>query len=183
MMVGQMQFTKNSRANALYSGTIGAYLEVSELPFDQGHDHIALEQAAIWLYANNPLVQRFASSLSPTNIPRFPTLQTSDESEVRPCYRPDIIVHGDPFDNETHNEDFAFGCLLQAQDLSASSTERWLGKNDPDLEALLFPWLYPYGRGHWRKRDSRDGLTMFKDAQWKLSWVVPVFRNDHYWPA
>jgi len=70
----------------------------------------------------------------------------------------------------------------------ADQDHQWLVKADPNLEPLLFPWLFPYGRGQWRQptinepeRFYRD--TLGRDVKKRLNSVVSHFRDDHYWPA
>lgn len=58
-----MQITRNTRARALYTGTIGAYVEASTSRIDANHDVVRLEIAAQWLQENNPLVQRYAQDV------------------------------------------------------------------------------------------------------------------------
>lgn len=59
-------------------------------------------------------------------------MQVADPIELGP----DIVVDGETFDCETHNEDYSFDRLPQAA-IVADQTQ-WTSRGDPDLEALLF---------------------------------------------
>ena len=147
---------------------------------DRAQDIGPLNQARDWLLRNNPLIAQFSTSLPSYTQERFPSIQTSNPEETRPFYRSDIVVTGEYLDAETHDEDFHHSRLLQAADVRDNSS--WVGKNDPNLEALLFPCFYPFGRGHWQVNTAGDNQTLLKDAQAKLNSVIPHFREDHYWP-
>ena len=59
-----------------------------------------------------------------------------------------VVVPNVDFDVESHNEDFHFSRLAAG---FAKVAGRYIPiqNSDRDLEALLFPNFYPYGRGHW----------------------------------
>ena len=61
-----------------------------------------------------------------------------------------------------------------------------LNGGDPDVEALLFPHLYPYGKGHFHYRaqneKGRSEYTHQMDAKQKLNSVNSSFHDDWYWP-
>jgi hypothetical protein len=52
----------------------------------------------------------------------------------------------------------------------------------PDVEALAFPHLYPYGRGQWvegtRTEQGRLEYTRHMDVKGKLNSVSSAFRDD-----
>ena len=164
---------------ALYSGTIGGFLQSSPQALDRGQDAQGLTAAANWLKTHNRFLQGYTVSIIDIPTVRLPTFETSDPDERRPCHRPDLIVRADQYDPETHDEDFRFDRLLEGQDMA--NDDRWYSKGDKDLEARIFPWLYPYGVGHFRKDEPSHFKTAFKDAQYKLNWTVSHFRDDHYW--
>jgi len=61
-----------------------------------------------------------------------------------------------------------------------------LNGGDPDVEALLFPHLYPYRKGHFHYRawneKGRSEYTCQMDAKQKLNSVNSSFHDDWYWP-
>lgn len=61
-----------------------------------------------------------------------------------------------------------------------------IANNDPLLECLLFPDLYPHGYGHYipPKRENRKYYydTLTKDAKLKLLCPNSAFRLHWYWP-
>lgn len=167
----------NPRAVALYSGSIGAFLQTSTHQLDQQQNAQALSVAAAWLEETNHLMQEYASTLVLDSTPRFPTMQVADPVQLSP----DIVVDGEAFDCETHNEDHAFDRLPQAAIVTDQT--QWTSKGDPDLEAVLFSSsVSMVGWPLYIQPDSQF-TTALKDAQHKLYWIVPHFSDNHYWPA
>ena len=60
-------------------------------------------------------------------------------------------------------------------------------RTDPIIEPLLFPVLYPFGRGHWirpaKENRIRGKDTLLQSVRQKLNSAISHFREDHYWPA
>lgn len=186
-----MTVTKNQHAAALYSGSIGAYLESSTRRIDQIQDQRQLCACRDWLVEHNPLFARYAPHErwmeDDHDIHRpFPVMEPSDREEIRPMNCPDLILNPMPYHPETRDEDFHYTRLPEAR--IADQDHQWLGKADPNLEPLLFPWLFPYGRGHWCQPTVNEPErfyhdTLGRDVKKRLNSVISHFRDDHYWPA
>ena len=106
--------------------------------------------------------------------PRLPHVFIEDQTVEPsiPSGRPDIVVDPLNYENEVRNEDFRYhrlpsGVLEGTGDLmnSASTVEaqnnvasisRVINHGDQNVEALLFPTLYPYGRGQWQYHKVRS---------------------------
>ena len=169
-----MYTSQNPRPHHLYSGTIGSYLPSSQHAFDRDHNKEQLERAAAWLKGHNPVVRAYIEDVINESRRGFPTMACTDRSELRPSDRPDILVSGDAYDAETRNEDFRHGRLIEGEDLR--SPKAFIGKGHPDLEAMMFPVLYPQGRGHHQQDpDDRKQETIFRNAQRKIDMAVPHF--------
>ncbi|CAB4437019.1 unnamed protein product [Rhizophagus irregularis] len=67
-LTGAMNYSHNVRAHALYSGTLGAFLDSNEeRPTDNGASYDeTLRRAAAWLAVNNPYLRPFTNILTST---------------------------------------------------------------------------------------------------------------------
>lgn len=186
-----MGLTKNHRAVALYSGCIGAFLESSSNRLDVGHDVDHLERCRIWLLNNNPLFQRYdiraELQLHPLPTASISTLTVNEET--RPMYYPDLVMNPIDYLPETANEDhrgFRLPVGLMS-DPNSSHRPLSISRSDPALELLLFPVLYPWGRGQWTWQSKATRIpyknTRLVDTKLKLNCAISHFRDDHYWPA
>ena len=54
-----MNIIRNPRAVALYSGTIGVFLESSDIQANTGHNLDLLHSCRDWLLANNAIFSRY----------------------------------------------------------------------------------------------------------------------------
>src|SRR6185295_8865381 len=72
---------------------------------------------------------------------------------------------------------------------TTAGTQCFIPYADPDLEALIFPHLFPYGRGHYKYyiQNLPSTRRLFLDTYQK--WIKlcllcpdPRFREDWYWP-
>ena len=131
----------NQRAIALYSGTLGAYLESSSHLHDGNHDRLQLEQAAEWLVRHNALYRQWYDGIRSITEPNLPVMQPVNLLESRPPLRPKIIMNPEAYDVETGNEDFQThrrpGTIHRTRQNNTMSNE------EPEQEMLLFPCLYP----------------------------------------
>lgn len=121
-MAGDFALSRSSRAHALYTGTIGAFLDRETV---QTWYHDTLPNAALWLRRHNPLLRQFVSTSEMAlrdNAPRpLPTAMeihahhviggVSREEERSEAGRA-IVVPYDDFPEETHDEDNAFARLM-----------------------------------------------------------------------
>jgi hypothetical protein len=184
--------TQNPRAIALYSGVLGAWLESSRHNrYDRDHDVELLERCRDWLLENNPVFQRHdvqANIQVPDPLPLI-QLINDHRQERRPANRPDIVLDPHQYDPETRNEDFRYHRLPVGHvvGLRADGNLPLLFRWDRDVEVLLFPHLYPFGRGQWIEQvveaHGRREYTYQMDVKRKLNSVNPVFRNDWYYPG
>src|SRR4051812_11570188 len=109
-----MTITKNPRAAALYSGSIGAYLESSTRTIDQIQDLAQLCVCRDWLIEHNPLFSRYARCRQwleyDHEIPRpLPAMEPSTADETRPMSWPDLILNPIPYHPETRDEAVMIG--------------------------------------------------------------------------
>jgi hypothetical protein len=184
--------TQNPRAIALYSGVLGAWLESSRHNrYDRDHDVELLERCRDWLLENNPVFQRHdirANIQVPDPLPLI-QLINDHRQERRPANRPDIVLDPFQYDPETRNEDFRYDRLPVGHvvGLRGAAKLPLLFRYDRDVEVLLFPHLYPFGRGQWIEQvvgaRGRRQYTYQMDVKRKLNSVNPVFRNDWYYPG
>jgi hypothetical protein len=188
-VTGRMNITHNPRAVALFSGSIGAYLESSQNTIDRGHDLTHLKRCRSWLLTHNPIYRRY-DVRSELNISPLPTAELSNkDSEIveRPLGRPDIVLNPEPYDLATQNEDHRHFRLPVASVTDSHGTSIGLVRSDPAIELLLFPLLYPHGHGQWIRPAKIDRVrgknTLLQDTQRKLNSAISHFREDHYWPA
>ncbi|GES73489.1 DNA helicase Pif1, ATP-dependent [Rhizophagus clarus] len=121
-IVGTMNYSKNIRSFTLYSGISN------------------------WLKDNNPYLKSFNIHLENQeqniNLP-FP-IATHFEKENIPIIRSgEIVVSSNDFDVEIHDEDAHFSQLMAGFARTDNNLSLPISLNDPNLEALLFPDLYP----------------------------------------
>ena len=183
-----MKVSQNQRAIALYSGSIGAFLESSVSHSDQGYDTAHLEQCRIWLIQNNSLFCQY-DVRSELQIQPLPTVELIDSStkETRPTARPEVVMNPFEYPSETRNEDYRYHRLPVAQLQNAMGLNVSVMRSDPELELMLFPVLYPWGKGQWIRRPASQRVrgkdTLMQDCRIKLNSIISHYRDDHFWPA
>ncbi len=155
-LTGTMNFSKNMRSLILYSGMLGAYLE--ENPSDKSWLDNTLINAADWLKQNNPFLKSYSHLLdlpgSQTANP-FPSAHHLPNDDSAPPYLPnDIVVPNINFNVEIHDEDYHYTHLMAGFVKTSDNTSLPLAINDPNLEVLLFPDLFPNGKGHYYDSNS-----------------------------
>ena len=186
-LTGRMNITRNPRAIALFSGVIGAYLESNQCKINSGHDINLLKKCRKWLLEHNPVFARHdvRTELCINQLPR--TDLFDEEAEVRPLNRPDIALNPEVYDERTQDEDYRYFRLPIASFQDNNRQTIGLLRSDPAIELLLFPILYPYGRGHWVRPVKDDRVrgrnTLLQNVQQKLNGAISHFREDHYWPG
>jgi hypothetical protein len=179
-----MTVSKNEAALALFSGVLGAFLHSSAEWRPTSLDVERLSRAATWLRENNPLFGRWASPRFVQDRLVLPSV-IADSEERLPDSRPDIVLDPSQFDPVTHNEDYSFRRLPVAVD--ALRAGDCLAGAEAETEMLLFPILYPHGRGAYDSASHpatapRRRYTLAEDTQLKLGSIIPHYRDDHYWP-
>jgi hypothetical protein len=195
-IVGTMGYSVNFRALALYSGIIGAYLQPlnpNHIPNETIFDDTLL-QAASWLSVRNPYLHNYTNIIHQrynTRItdPFLTATHIPNDDTAPPVNQRDIIVPNINLPSEVHNEDFHYSRLMAGFVDNANNNSLPISIYDPNLEALLFPHLFPDGKGHFhdmkeqaQSNESRSE-TLGKYAKHMLLFDDPRFRLDHYWPT
>jgi len=198
-MTGQMGYSKNRRALTLYSGMLGAFLEHTDLsePNNRWY-HPSLRYASAWLQENNPYLSAYYSLASrlhqqhqhnPTTIPvvwpqathisvNNSTLITNQSEIVMPPY---------VLPNEIHNEDAHYSRLAIGFLIDNNERQIPLSFADSELEAIIFPDLFPDGHGYYggicsQSQSSTDvALTYGKYVKARLIGYDPRFRLHPVW--
>src|SRR5439155_24637590 len=147
ILSGTMKFSKNFRSLTLYSGMEGAFL----IDCDSERDNNSwidrnLMKAANWLKQHNPYIRPYSSLIS-SNLNRsdpFPTAMHSIEDENVPRLQTgDIVVSPLDFPTEVHDEDSHYSRLMAGFVKTPENSLLPLSLDDPNLEPLLFPDLFP----------------------------------------
>jgi PIF1-like helicase/Helitron helicase-like domain at N-terminus len=195
---GDMQFSKNMRALKLYSGILGAFLTNPENQNNNNNLSWLTPQlctAARWLKHHNKYLRPYSrlisasSLLSETYQDTFPTaMHLPSDTNAPPFQEGDIILSSADFSTEVHNEDFHYTHLM-AGFVQTPTTTLPLSFDNPDLEALIFPDIFPDGNGHFSTQninnsedDSTKVETYGKYIKHRLLCADPRFRLHPYWP-
>ncbi|GBC04726.1 hypothetical protein RclHR1_05830004 [Rhizophagus clarus] len=193
-LTGTLTYSKNINALALYSGTIGAILNNN---YSNSWYHPSLDNAATWLRDHNPYFEPYKALINrgswdgPPVI--FPVALSSNlsHSQEQPIFninsRPTAIVlpHYD-FDTEIHNEDYHYSRLMAGFLTDPNNKELPIPFYDKNIEPLLFPDLFPYGKGFYINEDTNrrfkdslgnyaKSLLLCPDPRWRLSWYWPHY--------
>lgn len=189
-LTGTMNFSKNMRSLILYSGMLGAYLEDNSS--DSSWIDNTLIGAADWLKQNNPFLKNYSHLLdhpgSQTANP-FPSAFHLPDDVSAPPYLPnDIVVPNVNFNVEIHDEDYHYSHLMAGFVRTADNTSLPLAISNPDLEALLFPDLFPNGKGHYRDNNNSNSnlireKTYSKYIKQRVLNIDPRFRLHPRWLA
>ena len=189
-LVGGMNLSKNMRSLKLYSGMLGAYLE--ENPSDYSWLDETLITAANWLKQNNPFLKNYSRLLdhpgSQTANPFPSAFHLPDDDSAPPYLANDIVVPNINFNIEIHNEDYHYSHLMAGFVRKADNTLLPLATNNPDLEALLFPDLFPDGKGHYHDNNNSNSSllreeTYSKYIKQRVLNIDPRFRLHPRWLA
>ena len=193
-LTGSMNYSRNIRAHALYSGVLGAFLEpnentsVSNENRDSTHDEI-LQRAAAWLAENNPYLRPFTNILSSNResqvlnnpFPSATHLQT--DTNAPPANQHDIVVPNYDFPSEVHDEDFHYSRLMAGFVQENENLRIPISTHDPNLEPLLFPDLFTDGRGHYHDPHDERTETYGKYIKLRLMNIDPRWRLHRHWPS
>jgi len=198
ILTGDMRFSKNMRALQLYSGSMGAFVSVDnpQATTDNTWCTQELQSAAEWLKIHNCYIRPYAEILTtPNNMLNYPSrpfpfAEYSNASSTIPTvYENSVVLPNLDFPTEIHNEDFHYTHLMAGFVQTSDSTKLPLSFNDPELEPLLFPDIFPDGHGHYNevKICNENGapstsLTYGKYIKHRLLYVDSRFRLHPYWP-
>ncbi|GES97445.1 Pif1-like helicase domain-containing protein [Rhizophagus clarus] len=190
-LTGTFKYSKNINALALYSGTVGAILDNNQ---PNSWYHPSLNDAAMWLRNNNPYFRPYQTVINrgtwngPPII--FPTASLSNNSQnqtpntnLRPSA---VVLPPYDFDTEIHNEDFHYSRLMAGFLTDPNNKELPIPFYDKNIEPLLFPDLFPYGKGFYINEDTNrrfkdslgnyaKSLLLCPDPRWRLSWYWPHY--------
>ena len=192
-LTGTMNFSKNMRALTLYSGMIGAYLE-NDIESNSNNNWLdnTLVTAANWLKLHNPFLKSYSQLLdlpgSEMANPFPRASHISDDDSAPPFLQNDIIVPTSNFNLEIHNEDFHYTHLMAGFLRTPDNTLLPLSVDDSNLEPLLFPDLFPDGKGHYYDNISNNnntirGETYSKYIKQRVLNIDSRFRLHHRWLA
>ena len=189
---GDISLSKNRHTLELHSGTTGAFLNQHEPP---NWFHNTLISASSWLKENNPIFQQYkaicdASELRPSDpvpmpLPLARQCLPSPTSTNEPMM-PSLVVPNSQFPPEIHDEDYRYYRLMIGF-MKMDDTLLPIRYNDPDLEATVFPDLFPTERGHYE--DIKETLNVKtsiesygKYIKLRMLCPDPRFRLHWYWP-
>jgi hypothetical protein len=108
-----------------------------------------------------------------------------DDDSASPFLHGDIVVPNNNFNIEIHNEDFHYTHLIAGFLKTHNNTLLPLSVNDSNLEPLLFPILFPDGKGHYHNIISNNdnethGETYSKYIKQRVLNIDSQFRLNHY---
>ncbi|CAJ0840813.1 6800_t:CDS:2 [Entrophospora sp. SA101] len=185
ILSGDIRFSKNLRCFSLYSGMEGAFLENSN---ETGENIIQTNQelinAANWLKENNPYIRPYSRLLTipgtSMNNP-FPIACHIPEDQDAPKSLPgDIVLSASDYPSEIHNEDSHYSRLMAGFVRDPNSSLLPIRVNDPHLEPLLFPDIFPDGEGYFcdSSGDNRntDHVVTLGNVEF-LTTDPPTMRN------
>ena len=159
-LTGTMNFSKNMRSLILYSGMLGAYL--NENTSDNSWLDNTIITAADQLKQNNSFLKSYSRLLdspdSQTANPFPSAYHLSDDISAPPYLPNDIVVPNVNFNVEIHDEDYHYTHLMAGFVKTSDNTLLPIAINDPNLEALLFPNLFPDEKGHYHDSNSNSEL-------------------------
>jgi len=191
---GSIGLSKNIHALSLYSGTVGAILTNGQR---NSWYHPSLDAAANWLRLNNPFFRQYqhyynrANHNGPPIIIPTATLSSLDDNniledsqQIRPS---SIVVPPFDFDSEVHNEDYHYKRLMAGFITNPENKMLPIPYSDPNLEALIFPDLFPLGKNHFADVNGSSNRRPMIDtygnyAKLLLGGIDPRFRLSWYWP-
>ncbi|GES75098.1 Pif1-like helicase domain-containing protein [Rhizophagus clarus] len=128
------------------------------------------------------------SPVSNTANPFPRAFHIPNDDSAPPFLNGDIVVPNNNFNIEIHNEDFHYTHLMAGFLKSPDNTLLPLSVDDPDLEPLLFPDLFPDGKGHYHNIISNNNNTVREETYSKYikQRVLNIdsrFRLNHRWLA
>jgi len=197
---GSFGYSRNINAFALYTGTVGAILSNGQR---NSWYHPSLLDASRWLRENNKFFQPYKHYFNRGTIAGPPliiptAILESDETSNNYINNStignderiqDIVISGEDFDIEVHNEDYKYERLMAGFMTSdINETQLPIAFSDSSLEALIFPDLFPLGRFHFAdikesRTESRYKIDMYGNhIKLAIMCPDPRFRLHWYWP-
>ncbi|CAH1766630.1 3589_t:CDS:2, partial [Entrophospora sp. SA101] len=200
---GFIGLSKNRHALELHSGLIGAILNQNEPP---NWFHESLIGASQWLVQNNPIYIQYnqthaVTHPSPSNpfpeplpMARLATQTIHDTSSLNHHSSiltnpqpPSLVVPNNDFPIEVHEEDYRYQRLMAGFVTSNDDVTLPIQYNNPDIEALVFPDIFPAVRGHYedvkRLLEFRHNTDSYgKYIKLRILCPDPRFRLHWYWP-
>ena len=149
-----------------------------------------------WLQQNNSYLSAYHSiashllahnsQTSPTVWPQATHVSDSNNEFITPVNPSDIVVPSYVFPDEIHNEDAHYSRLAIGFFQGENERQIPLCFNDPKLEAVLFPDLFPDGRGFYgdvcnRMNSNTKTITYGKYIKSQLMGHDPRFRLHPVW--
>ena len=121
----------------------------------------------------------------------FPSaFHLSDDNSAPPFLQNEIVVPNINFNIEIHNEDYHYSHLMAGFVKTSDNTLLPIAINDPNLEALLFPNLFPNGKGHYYDKNNNLNTeniiceeTYSKYIKQRILNIDFRFRLHHRWMA
>ena len=200
-IVGTMGYSRNICCLTLYSGMIGAFLEArNQHQVNDAWYDSSLLPAARWLRENNPYIaaygdvlQRYvdANNLETSPQPIWPVAEHIPEDPgAPPVHSGDVIVPNYDFPDEIHDKHSHYSRLMAGFLQIDNNREIPISFASPDLEALLFPDLFPNGHGHFKdykistpEQCTDAPETYGKYIKHRLQGIDPRFRLHPTWPV
>lgn len=199
-IVGTMNLSRNIRCLTLYSGILGAFLTNVDINSpSHAWYHPTLQPAANWLRTNNPYIAAYGSVLEDyvqANNFNLTTLcwpiaqHDSNDQNAPPVIQGDIVVPNHDFPDEIHGENAHYMRLASGFLRTNNNNRLPISFGDSHLEALLFPDLFPNGKGHFKDcYDHRTGRradtqeTYGKYIKHRLQSLDYRFRVHPLWPT
>ena len=126
------------------------------------------------------------SQTSPTVWPQATHVSDSNNEFITPVNPSDIVVPSYVFPDEVHNEDAHYSRLAIGFFQGEDKRQIPLRIHDPELEAILFPDLFPDGRGFYgdvcnRLNSNTKTITYGKHIKSQLMGYDPRFRLHPVW--
>src|SRR6266496_2974372 len=169
----------------------------SPIPINMGGKYRlddTLVRAANWLKLYNPFLKSYSRLLdlpgSDMADPFPRAFHIPNDDSAPPFLHNDIVVPNTNFNTEIHNEDFHYTHLMAGFVRTPENTLLPLSVNDSNLEPLLFPDLFPNGKGHYHDTISNNNNgdivceeTYSKYIKQRALNIDPRFRLNHKWLA
>src|SRR3989337_1578173 len=195
-ILGTMGYSTNFRALALYSGIMGAYLQPLNPTYVSNEQIIDenLLQAARWLSSHNSYLKNYTNIIhqrhnTTMSNPFLTATHIPNDDTAPPTNHHDIIVPTTNLPNEVHDEDFHYSRLMAGFVQNDNNNSLPISIYDPNLEPLLFPHLFPDGKGYFHNLKENTPTsenkpeTLGKYANQMILLNDPRFRPDHYWSS
>lgn len=193
-MCGQMSIVAKKKEDL--RGTFGILLDNNVSPQNPNRD--LLHKAVIWLRQHNTLYESYVCNAERIDG-YFNTTDTASYYQGFPVYNNDpktlnielMLNNKDDTGlivsvNHKANQTTAFQKNTVQMGISIEKTGENSAKkihlniDNQQLEPMIFPHLFPYGKGYWLY--TKDGLSQAKYFKMRLLHLDQRFRQDKYYP-